>query len=46
MTWKEFKDAVETAGVRDDESLWYIDASFPSEVAVSRDEACGVAIGD
>ena len=25
MTWKEFKEAVESKGINDDDQLWYID---------------------
>lgn len=35
MTWKQFKDAVDKQlsekGISEDESIWYIDISFPQE---------------
>ncbi len=31
MTWGEFKQAVDKAGVKDDEEIWFIDISFPSK---------------
>ena len=52
MTWKEFKAAVERAGVKDDEELWYIDFSgdphhgFDGAPTIGRQDGLGVSIGD
>jgi hypothetical protein len=35
MTWKRFKDIVESKGVTDDQEIWYIDVSFPTETNLS-----------
>lgn len=42
MTWKEFKEKVEAAGVTDEMEIRYIDVSFPMELSVSpQDEEDG-----
>jgi len=39
MTWKEFKEAVEAAGVKDSDPIFFIDTgNFPESVSVSIDE--------
>ena len=52
MTWAELKEAIEKAGVKDDDEIWYIDVSFPEQedfdkgvIAVSKDDKCGWGIG-
>jgi len=37
MKWKEFKETVEKADVKDDDEIWYIDiGNFPSTITVQR----------
>ena len=35
MTWKRFKELVEAAGVTDEQEIWYIDVSSPTEKSLS-----------
>jgi hypothetical protein len=47
MTWAEFKKAVETLGVRDDEEMWFIDWNGGTPQLYKRGEdrdSMGVAI--
>jgi hypothetical protein len=51
MTWQEFKEAIEAAGVKDDDEIWYIDVSFPTkedfeagQIHVGRDEKMGITV--
>lgn len=51
MTWGEFKKAVESASIEDDDEIWYIDISFPGKddyedgcMYIGKDEMHGVAI--
>lgn len=38
MTWKEFKEAVEAQGVKDEDEIWYIDVSemHPEDFRIER----------
>lgn len=31
MTWEEFKRAVEEAGIKDGDPIWYIDVGYPEK---------------
>jgi len=45
MTWGEFKEAVEKAGIEDNDEIWYIDISFPT-IEDWEKERMGVHKGD
>lgn len=30
MTWKELKEALERLGLKDEDTVWYIDVTFPT----------------
>jgi len=56
MTWAELKEAIEKAGVKDDDKIWYIDICFPEQdyfdqgdiqgvMAMSKDDERGWGIG-
>jgi len=38
MTWKEFKDKVESQGVKDDYEIRYIDCTCEAEVEIENNE--------
>jgi len=38
MTWKQFKDAVEAQGLKDDDELWYIDWHGDDPVTVESEQ--------
>ncbi len=38
MNWKQFKEAVEKQGVKDEDKLRYIDTSFGYPIDASKDE--------
>lgn len=43
MTWGEFKKQIETAGVKDDENIWYIDVHGEIE-SIAVDEHLGLEV--
>jgi len=46
MNWKEFKERVESQGVKDEDEIWYIDISFDDDFEChNSDERLGWAIG-
>lgn len=44
MTWKEFKEAVEAAGVSDNDKIWYIDVSYPDHIFVDIGDESGFTV--
>lgn len=49
MTWGEFKQAMDVAGVKDEMEIWYIDVSFPDpseplNVSLKDFEAAGITV--
>ena len=44
MTWLEFKNKSEKLGIKDEDTLWFIDISFDEEFELRKDKHCGVSL--
>lgn len=47
MTWGQFKTLVESRGAKDDDVLWYIDVTAPTDVLINVEHTSeGLKIND
>ena len=49
MTWAEFKKCVDDAGVKDDDEIWFIDITYPTDkgsLHIFHDENGDLGISD